>query len=165
MNIACTKLFKSIRTISPAVDSALNGLRAESLGADVLRTQVDELLPLKNKIDELRKRVKEIKRAITEVLSNDADLQMMYLCGYVDSTSSTRSSSDVDQQEQEEDGDDRYGFDIANGFGMDNEGLELGIGLGLSGMGNAEGLGLRDTDDDGCPILSELSDTMNLEVI
>ena len=31
------------------------------------RTQVDELLPLKNKIDELSKRVKEIKRAITEV--------------------------------------------------------------------------------------------------
>ena len=79
LNVVCTTLFRHIRTLSPAVDAALKGLRQESLGLNVLRTQVDELLPLKNKIDELRKRVKEIKRAITEVLNNDEDLAMMYL--------------------------------------------------------------------------------------
>lgn len=36
-------------------------------------------MPLKNKIDELRKRVKEIKRAITDILNNDEDMAMMYL--------------------------------------------------------------------------------------
>jgi len=43
----------------------------------VVQTQVDELLPLKNKLDVLRKRVKEIKRAITEVLNSDEDMAMM----------------------------------------------------------------------------------------
>jgi magnesium transporter len=46
---------------------------------DVIQTQVDELLPLKNKIDELRKRVKEITRAITDILNNDEDMALMYL--------------------------------------------------------------------------------------
>jgi magnesium transporter len=40
---------------------------------------VDELLPLKNKLDLLSKRVQEVKRAITEILNNDEDLAMMYL--------------------------------------------------------------------------------------
>lgn len=65
----------------PVVSSVLDGLRAESRGLDVIITQVDELLPLKNKIDELRKRVKEIKRAITDILNNDEDMAMMYLPG------------------------------------------------------------------------------------
>lgn len=46
---------------------------------EVIQTQADELLPLKNKIDELKKRVKEIKRAITDILSNDDDMNQMYL--------------------------------------------------------------------------------------
>jgi hypothetical protein len=45
----------------------------------VIQTQADELLPLKNKIDELKTRVKEVKRAITDILSNDEDMSMMYL--------------------------------------------------------------------------------------
>ena len=57
----------------------LKGLRAESRGLDVVQTQVDELLPLKNNIDELRKRVKEIRRAITDILNNDEDMAMMYI--------------------------------------------------------------------------------------
>ena len=43
-----------------------------------MQTQVDELLPLKNNVDELRKRVKEMKRAITDILNNDEDMAMMY---------------------------------------------------------------------------------------
>lgn len=79
LNVVCGNLVRKVRALSPAVTSALNGLRAESRGLDVLQTQIDELLPLKNKVDELSKRVKEIKRAITEVLCNDEDLNMMYL--------------------------------------------------------------------------------------
>ena len=79
LNIVCSNLLRRVRALAPSVASALAGLRAESRGLDVIITQVDELLPLKNKIDELRKRAKEIKRAITEILSNDEDMAMMYL--------------------------------------------------------------------------------------
>ena len=80
LNVVCTNLFKRVRALSPAVASTLKALQAESRGLqDVLTTQVDELLPLKNKLDELRKRVKEIKRAMTDVLNNDEDMAMMYL--------------------------------------------------------------------------------------
>jgi len=62
------------------VATTLNALRIESRGLDLLQqTQVDELLPLKNKLDELRKRVKEIKRAINDILNNDEDMLMMHL--------------------------------------------------------------------------------------
>jgi hypothetical protein len=40
---------------------------------------VDGLLPLKNQLDQLRKRAKEVERAIKEVLDNDADMALMYL--------------------------------------------------------------------------------------
>jgi len=55
----------------------LKGLRSESRGLDLVQTQVDELLPLKNKLDELRKRVKEFKRAINDILNNDEDMLMI----------------------------------------------------------------------------------------
>ena len=78
--MVCSNLFKRVRALSPAVSSTLKALQAESRGLqDVIITQVDELLPLKNKLDELRKRVKEIKRAMTDVLNNDEDMEMMYL--------------------------------------------------------------------------------------
>ena len=73
----------------------------------MIQTQADELLPLKNKIDELKKRVKEIKRAITDILSNDNDMNQMYL-SYTDVTnndiivdinSSSNSDSDNDGNE------------------------------------------------------------------
>lgn len=54
-------------------------MRAESRGLAVIQTQADELLPLKNKIDELRKRVKEVKKSISDILSNDEDMNLMYL--------------------------------------------------------------------------------------
>ena len=81
LNVVCSGLLRRVRALSPVVSSVLDGLRAESRGLDVIITQVDELLPLKNKIDELRKRVKEIKRAITDILNNDEDMAMMYLPG------------------------------------------------------------------------------------
>lgn len=40
-------------------------------------TQVDQLLPLKNEIDELRKRVKEVKRVLNEVLQSNDDILAM----------------------------------------------------------------------------------------
>jgi magnesium transporter len=79
LHLVCSNLFSKVRMLEPAVASALNDLRAESRGLDVMQTQVDELLPLKNLLDELRKRVKEIKRAINEVLENDDDMAMMCL--------------------------------------------------------------------------------------
>ena len=80
LNIVCSNLNRRVRSLAPAVASTLNGLRAESRGLDLLQqTQVDELLPLKNKLDELRKRVKEIKRAINDILNNDEDMALMYL--------------------------------------------------------------------------------------
>jgi magnesium transporter len=68
-----------VSSLAPAISSALKGLRSESRGLDVVQTQADELLPLKNKLDELRKRVKEFKRAINDLLSNDEDLCMICL--------------------------------------------------------------------------------------
>lgn len=67
------------RTKSYTVCTYFIGLRAESRGLNVIQTQADELLPLKNKIDELKKRIREVRRAITEILSNDNDMSMMYL--------------------------------------------------------------------------------------
>jgi magnesium transporter len=46
---------------------------------DVIQTQVDELLPLKNKLDLLKKKVMVIKKAITDILNSDQDMAMMYL--------------------------------------------------------------------------------------
>ena len=116
LNVVCTNLFRRVRAISPAVASALNGLRAESRGLEVLKTQVDELLPLKNKIDELRKRVKEIKRAITEVLNNDEDLQMMYLCDPIDNTLANGQSRDS-KIVSIADGSDAMGSGLSNAVG------------------------------------------------
>jgi hypothetical protein len=79
LNVACSTLLRRFRALIPAVATTLNGLRAESRGLDVVQTQVDELLPLKNKLDVLQKRVKEIKRAITEILNSDEDMEMMQL--------------------------------------------------------------------------------------
>ena len=56
LNIVCSNLNRRVRSLAPAVASTLNGLRAESRGLDLLQqTQVDELLPLKNKLDESQK--------------------------------------------------------------------------------------------------------------
>lgn len=79
LNLVCTTLLNKVRALEPAVASALHDLRAESRGLDVIQTQADELLPLKNMLDELKKRVKEIKRAISEVLDSDEDMAMMCL--------------------------------------------------------------------------------------
>lgn len=79
LNLVCSNLLKKVRTLSPAIATALKELKDESSGLYVVRTQVDELLPLKNKIDELRKRVKEIKGAMNEILNNDEDMSLMYL--------------------------------------------------------------------------------------
>ncbi len=79
LNVVCSNLLRKVRNISPAVLSALRGLRQQSRGLEVVQTQVDELLPLKNKIDELDKRIKEVKRAILQLYDNDEDMELMYL--------------------------------------------------------------------------------------
>jgi magnesium transporter len=85
LNVVCSNLLRRVRALSPAVTSALKNLKDESRGLEVMQTQVDTLIPLKNKIDELRKRVKEIKRAINDILENDEDMSMMYLTPHSDS--------------------------------------------------------------------------------
>ena len=83
--------------------------RAESRGLDLVQRQVDELLPLKNKIDDLRQRAKEIKRAILDILNNDEDMSMMFLQSPSSYSSSSGHNSD--------DYDDMYGD---TGTGNDN---------------------------------------------
>jgi magnesium transporter len=142
LNVVCTNLFRRVRAISPAVASALTGLRAESRGLEVLKTQVDELLPLKNKIDELRKRVKEIKRAITEVLNNDEDLQMMYLCDPINSTLADSLPTDSKI------------VSITDGT------EEVGMSMSMSMSSNVVG--------DNCPVAvasSLVADTTNVEML
>lgn len=79
LHIVCNELLAKVRALEPAVASALIDLRAVSRGLDVIQTQVDELLPLKNELDELLQRTKEIERAITEVLNSDIDMKLMFL--------------------------------------------------------------------------------------
>eukprot|EP01035_Chromulina_nebulosa_P022485 gene22485-29115_t len=81
LNVISNNLFMQVRRLSPSVAAALSALRAQSKGLDVIQTQVDELLPLKNKLDLLCKRVQVVKRAIMEVLNSDEDMAMMYLAG------------------------------------------------------------------------------------
>jgi Mg2+ and Co2+ transporter CorA len=79
LSIVCSNLFKKLRKLSPEISTILGNLHAHSRDLEVKETQVNDLLPLKNQMDELRKRVLEIKRAITEILNADEDLQLMYL--------------------------------------------------------------------------------------
>ena len=65
------------RALTPAIARALTALRSESKGLEVVQTQVDELLPLKNTLDELQKRVREFRRAINDLLSNDEDMDLI----------------------------------------------------------------------------------------
>ena len=95
LNVACNSLFMRVRSIEPAIASALTDLRAESRGLDVLQTQVDELLPLKNQLDELRKHTREIKRAITEVLNSDEDMAMMFLSKHSSSPQTATPTSAI----------------------------------------------------------------------
>lgn len=95
LSLVCSNLFQRVRRLAPLVDSTLKGLRTDSHGLDLVQKQVDELLPLKNQIDELRKRVKEIKRAITEVLNSDEDMKMMFLSRSILEDRAILSSSQI----------------------------------------------------------------------
>lgn len=79
LNIICVNLASSVRSLEPSIAAALLDLREISKGLDVIQTQVDELLPLKNKIDEIRKRCQEIKRCMIDLLHSDEDLELMTL--------------------------------------------------------------------------------------
>ena len=120
LGLICSSLSRRVRALSPAVASALRGLRAESRGLDVLQTQVDELLPLKNQLDEMRKRVKEIQRAITDILNNDDDMNMMCLVAAPLSTSdSTSVSSSLFLEKNIGSNIHSKGSDLINGAGSD----------------------------------------------
>lgn len=82
LNLSCARLHGSLAELGPAISRTLRGLRAEASGPpahDALTTQTDELLPLKNRLDELRQRVTEVRRVLTEVLDNDEDMKMLHL--------------------------------------------------------------------------------------
>jgi magnesium transporter len=79
LKVSSASLFRRVQVLSPAVGSALYGLKSSSRSLDVIRTQLDELLPLKSKVAELRKRVRELKTAINDLLSNDEELLKMFL--------------------------------------------------------------------------------------
>lgn len=77
LQVVCNGLQKKVQVLAPAVEAALRGLRAP--GLDVVQTQADELLPLKNDLYELQNRVKELKNAVSDVYETDEDMAMMYL--------------------------------------------------------------------------------------
>jgi hypothetical protein len=77
LHVVCGNLQRRVSALSPAVDAVLRGMTTQNRGLEVVQTQVDELLPLKNKLDELNKRINEIKRVIT--MLDDEDIEMMYL--------------------------------------------------------------------------------------
>lgn len=79
LNLVCSSLLFKVRGLEPLTIAALKDLRAESKGLDAIQTQADELLPVKNVLDEYRKRIKEIKGAISDVLNSDDDMAMMCL--------------------------------------------------------------------------------------
>lgn len=62
----------------------------------MLDCKVDDLLPLKNQLDALRKRTKEIDRAIKEVLDNDVDMNMMHLSTPLHASDETIKRDGVD---------------------------------------------------------------------
>jgi magnesium transporter len=79
LNVVCRDLARRVRALSPAVSTVLEGMRSQSKGLEVVQTQVDELLPLKNQLDDLKKRVKELKRAVVALYDSDEDMANMYL--------------------------------------------------------------------------------------
>ena len=79
LNVVCRDLARRVRALSPAVSTVLEGMRSQSKGLEVVQTQVDELLQLKNQLDDLKKRVKELKRAVAALYDSDEDLANMYL--------------------------------------------------------------------------------------
>lgn len=79
LNLVCSSLLVKVRQLEPLTITALKDLRAESKGLDAIQTQADELLPVKNILDEYRKRIREIKGAIFDVLNSDDDMAMMCL--------------------------------------------------------------------------------------
>lgn len=56
--------------------------------------QGDELLPLKNKLDEARRRIIEAKKAIEDILEHDDDLSMICFEGNDDQESHSNKDSD-----------------------------------------------------------------------
>lgn len=80
LNVVCSHLIQRVRSLASNIENTLQGFQAQTKGfQDVIIRRVDELLPLKNSLDELRKRVKDLKRALTDTLNSDDDLKMMYL--------------------------------------------------------------------------------------
>jgi magnesium transporter len=152
LNVVCSSLLKRVRALRPAVSKALQGLRAESRGLDVVQTQVDELLPLKNKLDVLRKRVREVKRAITDTLNNDEDMSMMQLGSPFLYKESKHSGSNQD-----------FAVDYTDGSQFGGEGTPL------LGDTNSQAAGMYhptsdDEDDDDVSEKQYLA-TMNMEML
>lgn len=80
LSIVCGRLSHRTQLLEPAAASALRALQAESRGLDgLLETQIDALLPLKNQLDELLKRAKEVQRATSEVLHSDEAMAALHL--------------------------------------------------------------------------------------
>jgi hypothetical protein len=73
LNVVCDSLYKQVKILSPSVETALASLTTRSANGEgavdkFLHRQEYFLLPIKNKLDELMKRVKETKRIIINIL-------------------------------------------------------------------------------------------------
>ena len=113
LNSTCTNLNNKIQSVSPNVTATLAALRNDSKGLDILQqTQVDELLPLKNKLDDLRKRLQELKRAIHDVLEDDEALQLMYLDSHHDDSKPNADFRDKDKTRVQTEDPNREGGDV-----------------------------------------------------
>ena len=88
--------------------------------------QVDELLPLKNKLDELRKRVKEFKRAIIDVLNNDEDMDLIIALPTATTTIANTDETDGTFYSEQNPTTDRPNSEVMNGMkSVDHRDLEM----------------------------------------
>ncbi|CAM9477442.1 unnamed protein product [Phaeothamnion confervicola] len=71
----CQQLFGRVQRVSVALRHVLRDLRH---GAS-LQTRLDQLLPIKNELNEMQYSVSEVGICINDVLTNDEDMARMYL--------------------------------------------------------------------------------------
>jgi magnesium transporter len=79
-HLTITSLADVLHELEPDVSFVLSDLRSISRGLDVVQTQVDKLLPLKNQLDEFQNGCQEIRRCFHDILHSDDELAMLSLC-------------------------------------------------------------------------------------
>lgn len=77
--VITNSLTATLRNLQPELHSVLNELKKVSKGLDIIQTQVDYLLPLKNQLNEIQKRCFGIRKCLHDLLLSDEDMERMFL--------------------------------------------------------------------------------------